>query len=53
MKSSTWYSKRTVLGLVLSADLLGHSAVSATMPGPVTVFGASLGAVTGAEEMTG
>jgi hypothetical protein len=34
-------------GLVLSADLLGKSAISANLPGPVTVFGASLGAVTG------
>ncbi len=34
-------------GLVLSADLLGQSAVRATLPGPVTVFGTSLGAITG------
>ena len=34
-------------GLVLSAVLLGHSVVSANMPGPVTVFGTSLGPVTG------
>jgi hypothetical protein len=34
-------------GLVLSADLLGKSAISATLPGPVTVFGKSLGNVTG------
>lgn len=34
-------------GLVLSADLLGQSAVRATMPGPVTVFGTSLGGITG------
>ncbi|MGS0755634.1 PEP-CTERM sorting domain-containing protein, partial [Roseateles sp. GG27B] len=34
-------------GLVLSADLLGQSVVRATLPGPVTVFGTSLGAITG------
>ena len=34
-------------GLVLSADLLGQSAVRATLPGTVTVFGNSLPALTG------
>lgn len=35
-------------GLVLNAtNLFGQNVVSATMPGPVTVFGTSLGAVTG------
>jgi hypothetical protein len=39
-------------GLVLSADLSGSSLVNATLPGPVSVFGSSLGAGTAAAGST-